>query len=41
MLELLSPYAGHRHRAVRLVEMSGVRKPGFGPRMPVGDIRGL
>ena len=41
MLELLEPYAGHRHRAVRLVEMSGVRKPGFGPRMPVGDIRGL
>ena len=41
MLELLAPYAGHRHRAVRLVEMSGVRKPAFGPRMPVGDIRGL
>jgi 3-methyladenine DNA glycosylase/8-oxoguanine DNA glycosylase len=41
MLELLSCYAGHRHRAVRLVEASGVRKPGFGPRMPVGDIRGL
>jgi 3-methyladenine DNA glycosylase/8-oxoguanine DNA glycosylase len=40
MLELLAPYAGHRHRAVRLVEMSGVRKPAFGPRMPVGDIRG-
>ena len=41
MLELLAPYAGHRHRAVRLVEMSGVRKPAFGPRMPVGDIRNL
>lgn len=41
MLELLAPYAGHRHRAVRLVELSGVRKPAFGPRMPVGDIRGL
>ena len=41
MLELLTPYAGHRHRAVRLVEMSGARKPAFGPRMPVGDIRGL
>jgi 3-methyladenine DNA glycosylase/8-oxoguanine DNA glycosylase len=39
MLRLLAPYAGHRHRAVRLVEMSGVRKPAFGPRMPVGDIR--
>jgi hypothetical protein len=41
MLELLEPYVGHRHRAVRLVEMSGVRKPSFGPRMPVGDIREL
>jgi 3-methyladenine DNA glycosylase/8-oxoguanine DNA glycosylase len=40
MLELLACYAGHRHRAVRLVELSGVRKPAFGPRMPVGDIRG-
>jgi 3-methyladenine DNA glycosylase/8-oxoguanine DNA glycosylase len=41
MLELLSCYSGHRHRAVRLIEASGVRKPGFGPRMPVGDIRAL
>jgi 3-methyladenine DNA glycosylase/8-oxoguanine DNA glycosylase len=41
MLELLSCYAGHRHRAVRLVELSDVRKPSFGPRMPVGDIRAL
>jgi 3-methyladenine DNA glycosylase/8-oxoguanine DNA glycosylase len=41
MLELLACYPGHRHRAVRLVEASGVRKPGFGPRMPVGDIRAI
>jgi hypothetical protein len=41
MLELLAPYAGHRQRAVRLIEMSGVRKPAFGPRMPAGDIRAL
>jgi 3-methyladenine DNA glycosylase/8-oxoguanine DNA glycosylase len=41
MLELLAGYAGHRHRAARLVELSGVRKPAFGPRMPVGDIRGI
>jgi 3-methyladenine DNA glycosylase/8-oxoguanine DNA glycosylase len=41
MLELLGCYAGHRQRAVRLVELSGVRKPAFGPRMPVGDIRGI
>ncbi|HET6817172.1 MAG TPA: DNA-3-methyladenine glycosylase 2 family protein [Mycobacteriales bacterium] len=41
MLELLSCYPGHRHRAVRLIEASGVRKPAFGPRMPAGDIRAL
>lgn len=41
MLDLLSCYAGHRQRAVRLVELSDVRKPSFGPRMPVGDIRAL
>ena len=41
MLELLACYPGHRHRAVRLVELSGVRKPSFGPRMPLGDIRAL
>jgi 3-methyladenine DNA glycosylase/8-oxoguanine DNA glycosylase len=40
MLELLEAYPGHRHRAVRLVELSGVRKPKFGPRSAVGDIRG-
>jgi endonuclease III len=41
MLELLSCYPGHRHRAVRLVELSGVRIPSFGSRTPVGDIRAL
>lgn len=41
MLDLLSCYPGHRHRAVRHVELSDVRKPSFGPRMPVGDIRAL
>lgn len=41
MLELLEPYRGHRHRAVRLIELSGVRKPGFGPRMQHGDIRAI
>jgi 3-methyladenine DNA glycosylase/8-oxoguanine DNA glycosylase len=41
MLELLAAYPGHRHRAVRLIEASGVRIPGFGPRAPVGDIRGI
>lgn len=41
MLELLAAYPGHRHRVVRLIEASGVRKPGFGPRSPVGNIRGI
>lgn len=41
MLELLQCYAGHRHRAVRLVELSGVAQPRFGPRMPVGNIRAI
>jgi hypothetical protein len=41
MLELLACYPGHRQRAVRLVERSGVRQPAFGPKLPVGDIRGL
>jgi hypothetical protein len=41
MLELLTGYGGHRQRAVRLVELSGVRKPAFGPRMPVTDYRAI
>jgi 3-methyladenine DNA glycosylase/8-oxoguanine DNA glycosylase len=35
MLDLLAPYAGHRHRAVRMIELSGVRPPKFGPRASV------
>lgn len=41
MLELLAPYAGHRHRVTRLVELSGLRPPRRGPRMPVRDYRGF
>jgi 3-methyladenine DNA glycosylase/8-oxoguanine DNA glycosylase len=41
MMELLAVYPGHRQRAVRLVELSGAKKPAFGPRRPVGDIRAL
>lgn len=41
MLELLDCYPGHRHRAIRLVELSGVAQPRFGPRMPVGNIRAI
>ena len=40
MLELLAPYPGHRHRAARLIELSGARPPRRGPRMAVRDYRG-
>ncbi len=39
MLELLAPYAGHRYRATRLVELSGVRPPRRGPRLAPRDYR--
>jgi 3-methyladenine DNA glycosylase/8-oxoguanine DNA glycosylase len=39
MLKLLAPYAGHRHRAARLVELSGIRPPRRGPRMAARDYR--
>ena len=39
MLELLAPYAGHRYRVTRLVELSGVRPPRRGPRNAVRDYR--
>lgn len=39
MLELLKPYAGQRYRVSRLLEMSGVRVPRRGPRLPVRDYR--
>lgn len=39
MLELLAPYAGHRYRATRLIEMSGVEQPRYGPRLTVQDHR--
>jgi 3-methyladenine DNA glycosylase/8-oxoguanine DNA glycosylase len=32
MLTLLQPYAAHRYRAVRMIELSGVTPPRFGPR---------
>lgn len=38
MLELLAPYAGQRHRAVRLILLSGNTPERRGPRMPRGDI---
>ncbi|KUO19021.1 3-methyladenine DNA glycosylase [Streptomyces dysideae] len=38
MLELLEPYAGERHRAARLILLSGHTPPRLAPRMPRGDI---
>lgn len=39
MLELLEPFRGHRHRVVRLIELSGIRPPARGPRMAARDYR--
>jgi 3-methyladenine DNA glycosylase/8-oxoguanine DNA glycosylase len=33
MLELLEPFRGQRARVVRLLEISGIRPPAFGPRL--------
>ncbi|MFD4765203.1 DNA-3-methyladenine glycosylase family protein [Streptomyces niveus] len=41
MLELLKPYAGQRHRAVRLILLTGRTPPRRAPRMPVGRIAHL
>ncbi|MGW6506753.1 DNA-3-methyladenine glycosylase family protein [Streptomyces niveus] len=41
MLELLEPYAGQRHRAVRLILLTGRTPPRRAPRMPVGRIAHL
>jgi hypothetical protein len=39
MLELLAPYAGHRYRVTRLIELGGSGPPRRGPRMSVRDYR--
>ncbi len=39
MLELLAPYAGHRYRVSRLIELGGSAPPRRGPRVPVRDYR--
>ncbi len=41
MLSLLAPWAGHRARVVRLLELSGVRPPRFGPRVTPRDLTRL
>ena len=33
MAVLLAPYAGHRHRVQRLIELAGLHRPRHGPRM--------
>lgn len=37
MLKLLEPWRGHRQRIVRMLYLSGFRKPTFGPRMTIQD----
>ncbi|MEU7297412.1 DNA-3-methyladenine glycosylase 2 family protein [Streptomyces exfoliatus] len=41
MLDLLAPYAGQRHRAARLILLSGRVPPRRAPRMTPNDIRAL
>ena len=41
MLELLEPYRGHRYRAVRMIELSGVRPERRGPRYEGRDYRAM
>jgi 3-methyladenine DNA glycosylase/8-oxoguanine DNA glycosylase len=40
LADLLQPWAGHRGRVVRLVEMSGISRPARGPRYSPLDHRG-
>jgi 3-methyladenine DNA glycosylase/8-oxoguanine DNA glycosylase len=41
MLELLEPYRGQRARVVRLLELSGLRPPRYGPRYPGRSIAAM
>ena len=41
MLELLEPYRGQRARVVRLLELSGIRAPRYGPRLSIRGIEDL
>ena len=38
MLELLDPYRGHRARVIRLLLLSGIGAPRFGPHQPLRNI---
>jgi 3-methyladenine DNA glycosylase/8-oxoguanine DNA glycosylase len=39
MLELLAPYAGHRHRVVRVITSLGIEAPRFGAKATIEDHR--
>lgn len=41
MLEVLRPYAPHRHRVVRYLEAAGISRPRFGPRFSPRDYRAI
>ncbi len=41
MLELLEPWRGHRARVIRLLELSGIAAPRYGPRYPSPDRRSM
>ena len=41
MLELLEPYRGHRAEVIRLLELSGVAAPRYGPRLAFSQIEGI
>jgi 3-methyladenine DNA glycosylase/8-oxoguanine DNA glycosylase len=38
MLELLTPYRPHRARVIRLLTISGISAPRFGPKQPLRNI---
>jgi 3-methyladenine DNA glycosylase/8-oxoguanine DNA glycosylase len=41
MLELLEPYRGHRAQVIRLLELSGIGAPRYGPRLSLSRIEGI
>jgi len=41
MRELLTPFAGHRARVIRLIEAAGIHAPRRGPRMAPRSITGI
>jgi 3-methyladenine DNA glycosylase/8-oxoguanine DNA glycosylase len=41
MLELLAPWTGQRQRVMRLIELTGIGAPRFGPRFAYTDIRAI